>query len=65
MSNFAIRHLKELLSFATVKPACNEVELHPYHSNYPLVKFCQSQGMHVTAYSPLGKIGYAIAFMLA
>ncbi|EGD75516.1 2,5-didehydrogluconate reductase [Salpingoeca rosetta] len=58
VSNFSIRQLQELMDVASIKPAVNEVELHPYHQNTNLVKFCQNNGIHVTAYSPLGKIGY-------
>eukprot|EP00043_Microstomoeca_roanoka_P006235 m.61289 g.61289 ORF g.61289 m.61289 type:complete len:330 (+) comp13330_c0_seq1:258-1247(+) len=58
VSNFSIRQLKELLAFAKIKPAVNEVELHPYHQHPKLVQFCQEHDIHVTAYSPLGKIGY-------
>merc|ERR1712146_30523 len=53
-----IRLLKDLLSYCKIRPIANEVELHPYHSNYNLVRFCQEHDIHVTAYSPLGKIGY-------
>ncbi|EDQ90080.1 uncharacterized protein MONBRDRAFT_20622, partial [Monosiga brevicollis MX1] len=58
VSNFCIRLLKDLLSYCKIRPIANEVELHPYHSNYNLVRFCQEHDIHVTAYSPLGKIGY-------
>ena len=36
----------------------NEVELHPYLAQPKLVAFCQEAGVHVVAYSPLGKVGY-------
>lgn len=58
VSNFSIKQLQELLDIASIKPVVNEVELHPYHQNRKLVKFCHDNGIHVTAYSPLGKIGY-------
>ena len=31
-----------------------KVELHPYLQQDVLVRYCQSEGMHVTAYSPMG-----------
>lgn len=30
VSNWNVRRLKELLTFAKIKPAVNQVELHPY-----------------------------------
>lgn len=31
-----------------------QVEVHPYFRNDALLSFCRSEGIHMTAYSPLG-----------
>eukprot|EP00741_Cyanophora_paradoxa_P000600 tig00000411_g577.t1 len=54
VSNFKIRDLEELLSYARIKPAVNQVELHPYLAQPKLLDFCTKRGIHLTAYSPLG-----------
>jgi diketogulonate reductase-like aldo/keto reductase len=54
VSNFNINRLTELLQYARIKPAVNQVELHPYLPQTELLAFCAKHGIHVTAYSPLG-----------
>lgn len=54
VSNFTVMMLVDLLSYAKIKPAVNQIELHPYNSQVELVDFCHSQNIAVTAYSPLG-----------
>lgn len=54
VANFTTMMLHDLLTYATVKPVNNQIELHPYNSQSELVSYCQSQGVAVTAYSPLG-----------
>jgi len=54
VSNFNIPQLQELLHFAKVKPCVVQVELHPYLPQKELVNFCRSNGLVVTAFSPLG-----------
>jgi diketogulonate reductase-like aldo/keto reductase len=54
VSNFNVQQIKELLKFAKIIPAVNQVELHPFWRQDELVKVCQSRGIHVSAHTPLG-----------
>ncbi|MDD4938076.1 MAG: aldo/keto reductase [Candidatus Shapirobacteria bacterium] len=54
VSNFTVMMIIDLLSYAKIKPVINQVEVHPYNSQVELIKFCHSQKIAVTAYSPLG-----------
>eukprot|EP00252_Welwitschia_mirabilis_P008823 TRINITY_DN21023_c0_g1_i1.p1 TRINITY_DN21023_c0_g1~~TRINITY_DN21023_c0_g1_i1.p1 ORF type:complete len:352 (+),score=55.96 TRINITY_DN21023_c0_g1_i1:518-1573(+) len=54
VSNFSVQQIQELLSFAKIVPAVNQVELHPLWRQDELLKFCQSKGIHVSAHTPLG-----------
>ncbi|XP_015590066.1 NADPH-dependent aldo-keto reductase, chloroplastic isoform X3 [Cephus cinctus] len=55
VSNYNIKHLKELLqnSYGVI-PAVNQVECHPHYSQKELIDFCKREGIHVQAYSSLG-----------
>ncbi|MFN2261064.1 MAG: aldo/keto reductase [Psychroflexus sp.] len=54
VSNFSQEKLKSLMSETNHNPEMNQVEMHPYLHQSDLVKFCQSNDIHLTAYSPLG-----------
>lgn len=54
VSNWTIPGLKQLLSFAKIKPAVNQIEIHPFLPNEDLVKFCLENDIIPQAYSPLG-----------
>jgi len=54
VSNFNAKQIQHILDNASIKPATCQVEIHPYFSNTEIVNFCQSNGISVTAYSPLG-----------
>jgi alcohol dehydrogenase (NADP+) len=54
VSNFSSKKLKDLCAVAAIKPAMNQVELHPYLAQVDLLSTCRELGVAVTAYSPLG-----------
>jgi alcohol dehydrogenase (NADP+) len=54
ISNFSIKKIRELLPHCKIKPEVNQVELHPLLQQTELVAYCKSEGIHVTAYAPLG-----------
>lgn len=54
VSNFDVENLKKLLASAKIKPAVNQVELHPYLPQPALLKFAARENILLTAYSPLG-----------
>lgn len=60
VSNFNVEQLKRLLAVARIKPVTNQVELHPYLVQAELKKYCNDNGIVLTAYSPLGNPGSAV-----
>ncbi|ETI31725.1 hypothetical protein F441_21250 [Phytophthora nicotianae CJ01A1] len=55
VSNFGEKHLLKLAKTWRVKPAVNQVELHPWLARPDTVKFCEDQGILMEAYSPLAR----------
>ena len=56
-SNMTVPKLKLLLRDATVRPACNEMELHPHFQQPELFEFCVANAIQPVAYCPLGSPG--------
>ncbi|XXQ39019.1 NADP-dependent oxidoreductase domain-containing protein [Plasmodiophora brassicae] len=59
VSNFTCALLHDLLTYAKVKPAVNQVESHPYCQQRALLAYQQRLGIAFEAYSPLGSGGFA------
>ncbi len=53
VSNYTVRHLRQLLDRCAIKPAVNQVELHVFLQQPELLAYCEEQGIVVQAYSPL------------
>ncbi|RAL59821.1 hypothetical protein DID88_000450 [Monilinia fructigena] len=54
VSNFTRKKVETLLETATIPPAVNQIEAHPYLQQPELFKWLKSQNIAVAAYSPLG-----------
>ncbi|CCK72571.1 D-arabinose 1-dehydrogenase (NAD(P)(+)) ARA1 KNAG_0K02070 [Huiozyma naganishii CBS 8797] len=57
VSNYPVEYLDRLLKVCTVKPAVNQVEMHPHLPQFELREFCELHDIKLTAYSPLGSSG--------
>ncbi|KAG7376982.1 hypothetical protein PHYPSEUDO_012360 [Phytophthora pseudosyringae] len=55
VSNFGEEHLLKMAKTWRVKPAVNQVELHPWLARSDTVKFCEDQDILMEAYSPLAR----------
>jgi len=56
-SNMTIPKLKLLLRDARIKPAVNELEMHPHMQQPELSEFLHGRGIEPIAYSPIGSPG--------
>ena len=56
VSNFSPDHLRRLMDHATVVPAVNQVELHPYFTNATVQAADKTLGILTQAWSPIGGI---------
>ena len=54
LSNFRKSDIEALMTYARHKPVYNQLELHPYFTQKELTEYCESQGIIVSCWSPLG-----------
>ncbi|KAJ5161774.1 aldehyde reductase [Penicillium capsulatum] len=52
ISNFTKEETEEILHFAEIKPAVNQIEAHPYLQQPDLLEWSQKHGIVVAVYSP-------------
>lgn len=57
VANFSVQSIIDLLSYCKIRPAVNQIELHPYNTQTQLLEFLNHEEIAVTAYSPLGTPG--------
>jgi diketogulonate reductase-like aldo/keto reductase len=58
VSNFMVDHLNALLEQATVVPAVNQIECHPYFAQRDVQDFGAEHGILTQAWSPIGGITF-------
>jgi diketogulonate reductase-like aldo/keto reductase len=58
VSNFMVEHLTALLEHATVVPAVNQIEVHPYFAQREVQVFGSDHGILTQAWSPIGGITF-------
>lgn len=51
VSNFSVKKLQDLLKYAKVLPAVNQVECNPIWQQHNLREFCKSQHIHLSVSS--------------
>jgi len=62
VSNFGIKHLEEIESSGYEMPSVNQIELHPFCQQRPIVAYCQNHSIVVQAYCPIirGKMDHEV-----
>ena len=56
--NFGTSLLRDLLSYARIRPSVLQVESHPFLVQAKLLRYCQQETIAFTAFSPLGAASY-------
>ena len=57
LSNFQDYHIQEIKKVWSVVPAMNQIELHPFLTQKPLLELCKAEGIAPQSWSPLGGSG--------
>lgn len=55
--NFNVDHLEKLLRASKIKPAVNQIELHPRLQQRELRDYCEANGIRIESWSPIGGSG--------
>ncbi|CAD5226994.1 unnamed protein product [Bursaphelenchus xylophilus] len=60
VSNYEIKHLKEMAGYAEIPAAVNQVEFHPHFKRKELHDYCRDHGIFFQAFSSLGRFNKAL-----
>ncbi len=55
VSNFAQKHLQELLTKGNERPVVNQIEMSPFLQQQTISSFCRKENIHLTGYCPLAR----------
>jgi aldehyde reductase len=56
LSNFTQSEIDEILKIARIKPAVNQIELHPYFNQHEMREYCAKHNIIITSYCPLSNL---------
>lgn len=57
VSNFTVSQIVQITQDSGIKPAVNQIELHPYLGQSAMLDYCKQHGIQIMAYAPLGSPG--------
>lgn len=62
VSNYNVHHLEEITKAGHEQPGVNQIELHPFCQQKPIVEYCRTNNIVIQAYSPLvrGKLDHPV-----
>jgi D-xylose reductase len=58
LCNMKTQLIRDILSYARIRPAALQVEIHPFNTQEKLLRFCRQSGIAVTAFSSFGGFSY-------
>ncbi|GAA5998663.1 aldo/keto reductase [Rhodotorula paludigena] len=53
VSNFGVKHLEQIKEAGLEMPEVNQIELHPFLQQKPIVEYCQKHDIVIEAYCPI------------
>ncbi|RDB24887.1 hypothetical protein Hypma_007759 [Hypsizygus marmoreus] len=67
VSNFGIKHLEEIRKAGFPMPSVNQIEIHPFCQQRPIVSYCREHSVVVQAYCPIirGRMDHPVITELA
>ena len=55
ISNFYVDRMVDIASFARIKPAVNQIEIHPHHQQNEQLEWANKYGIQLEAWAPFGE----------
>jgi diketogulonate reductase-like aldo/keto reductase len=67
VSNYNVHHLEEIKKAGYEQPAVNQIELHPFCQQKPIVDYCRANNIVIQAYTPLvrGRVDHPVISEIA